>query len=305
MNRRRFRSSSVRRGSRRGLTLLELILAVGLGLLLVSGIYSAIELSARRTTAGKAELERLQIARAILRRMELDLRATMFDADSAVTDSGTVTDEASASSISTSDGTASDEASADTTSTTIGTGEDDDETWTGSLGIRGNATELWIDLSYIRRELEFTPEGTTLGSDLKTVAYFLTSAESPVETDPDAVIVRTDADGVGLARSMGDRSVLRTLNASSGDSILPGPTELLAPEVNALKFRYFDGLAWYEEWDSSTAGALPRAVEISLSFESAAAPTGVLGVNAVNASTKQVRLVVAIPVSEPVLEEEL
>lgn len=32
----------------------------------------------------------------------------------------------------------------------------------------------------------------------------------------------------------------------------------------AIEFRYFDGTAWQDEWDSRAAGALPRAVRIAL-----------------------------------------
>ena len=40
--------------------------------------------------------------------------------------------------------------------------------------------------------------------------------------------------------------------------------EILAPEVTALQFAYFDGVEWSMEWDSELRGGIPVAVEISL-----------------------------------------
>ena len=40
--------------------------------------------------------------------------------------------------------------------------------------------------------------------------------------------------------------------------------ELLATEVVALQFRYFDGLEWVAQWDSTTQEALPLAIELAL-----------------------------------------
>lgn len=285
--------------ARRGLSLLEMLLAIGLGLLLVSGIYAAITQSARQTAIGRIEMERLQVARAVFRKMELDLRAAMFAAETATSDSAGSVQEATSSSTSgesssSGGGTAGNAESA--TTTTIESEQEDE--WTGSLGIRGSASELWIDLSYIRRQIDFSMTATA-GSDLQTVAYFLSTANSSQGDSSGQAAV-----GEGLVRSRGDRSVLRTLNASSGDSILPGPMELLAPEIEQVGFRFFDGLTWYEEWDSSTIGALPRAVEISIGFRAPFDDTGYLGNAVVNAATKSFRMVVAIPASDPLAAEE-
>lgn len=294
--------------ARSGLSLLEMMLALGLSLLLMTGIYSALDTSARQATVGRAELQRLQLARALFRRIELDLRATMFDAESAVSDgssdSSTESDTSSSSSGSSSgtssssgSSSSSSSGSSDSSSETVTvSSEDSEDEWTGSLGIRGSSTELWIDLSHISRDLEFT--SLTPQSDMQTVAYFLTSSDSPLEQDPDAFLQIEDLDGVGLARSQGERSVLRTLNASSSGSVLPGPTRLLAPEVDLVQFRFFDGLAWYEEWDSSTIGSLPRAVEVTLGIDSAGGQ-----INS-TISPRIFRLVVAIPASDPLTDEE-
>lgn len=44
--------------------------------------------------------------------------------------------------------------------------------------------------------------------------------------------------------------------------------EVICRHVRALNFRYYDGLRWYEEWDSTEQlDALPMAVEVTLEME--------------------------------------
>ncbi|MCP4454420.1 MAG: hypothetical protein GY809_23435 [Planctomycetes bacterium] len=44
--------------------------------------------------------------------------------------------------------------------------------------------------------------------------------------------------------------------------------EVLCRNVRALNFRYYDGLRWYEDWDSTEQlDALPMAVEVTLEME--------------------------------------
>jgi type II secretory pathway component PulJ len=292
---------------RLGLTLLEVLLAASLGLILISAIYAALEQAWRLNVQGKVELQRNQIARAVLRQMELDIRAVMFASQAA----STVTADTSAETTSTTASTSSTGSAASSSSDTTSSGETEDE-WTGSLGIRGNNTELWIDLSHVSREMEFaaTSSNTTAvrNSDLQTVAYFLTGSavltSALADTDAGASpITVPDTDGIGLARSQGERSVLRTLNDTGSESVLPGPSQMLAPEIESILFRYFDGLTWYDEWDSSTSGALPRAIEITIGFEPPPNLTGYLLTPAMAPGTDSYRMVIAVPVSDPMPAE--
>lgn len=302
---------------RRGLTLLEVLLAVSLTLLLVSAIYSAVDQAWRLTEINRIEMERNQIARAVLRRIELDLRSAMFTAQAASstdsTSGSTSGGSTSGTDTTSSSSPGSSASSASTTTTTITVSSSSgSDAWTGSLGIRGTSTELWIDLSYVRRHLEFQDLLTTpQGSDLQTVAYFLSNSDLVAQALADSgasasPITLQDDDGVGLVRSQGERSVLRALTRSQslGETVVPGPLQMIAPEVQWLQFRYFDGLSWYDEWDSSTIGSLPRAVEVTIGFEPPPVRTGFLLSPAVNPATDSYRLVVAIPVSDPLLTED-
>jgi prepilin-type N-terminal cleavage/methylation domain-containing protein len=44
------------------------------------------------------------------------------------------------------------------------------------------------------------------------------------------------------------------------------PTDPQASNLGPLEFRYFDGRGWLGSWDSSTSRALPRAIEVLVTF---------------------------------------
>jgi type II secretory pathway pseudopilin PulG len=308
---------------RAGLTLIEMMLATVLGLTLLAGVYSALAQSYRFNTMGKREAERNQIARAVLRRIELDIRAAMFDAQAAANASSTETSSTSTTSTSTSSGSSSTDGSSGSSSDSTGGSTsstssssststsltDTEAAFTGSLGIRGTSTELWIDLSHVQRDLVFPDPTIIRGGDLQTVCWFLNGAGSALgasASTSDTGFVRVDLDGVGLSRSQGDRSVLRTLNSGdAADTVAPGPVQTVAPEINALQFQYFDGLTWYDEWDSSTITALPRAIKVTIGFDPPSGGDGPLMTSAVSASTSQYTLVVVVPASNPAPPEEI
>jgi hypothetical protein len=118
---------------------------------------------------------------------------------------------------------------------------------------------------------------------------------------------------MGLVRREVDRVVSNasTQTASSGTTDTAG--QLLAPEVSRLEFRYFDGSQWLTEWDSQQNGGLPLAVEITLGITVSAPGTSVagpasagatgsqaVGTNPVGTGETLYRLVVRLPVAEPI-----
>ncbi|MFN3485921.1 MAG: type II secretion system protein GspJ, partial [Planctomycetota bacterium] len=83
------------------------------------------------------------------------------------------------------------------------------------------------------------------GSDLEAVAYGVQEGAS------------------GRPRGL-VRERREALTAETVELGRPENQEEVAPEVVGLAFRYFDEGEWREEWDSASAGKLPRAVEATL-----------------------------------------
>ena len=63
---------------RGGFTLLEVLLAVGISMLAMAAVYAAMGIHLRFIEAGDNDVERAQLARAVLGRIAEDLRATVF-----------------------------------------------------------------------------------------------------------------------------------------------------------------------------------------------------------------------------------
>lgn len=312
----RERAGRVRRPGQRGFSLLEIVLSLSISVILLGAIGTAIDQSWRMSSQGQVEMQRQQVARAVLRIMERDLRSVMFVPPSEFAD----TDDSSSSPTTGSTGAASSGASSGTktsgsgtstggssstsgatttssTSTTIGGAQE--ALVLASRGIRGGPYSLEIDGARPQRELAFAlpvnaaiPSSRT--SDLRTVMYLLAA---PNQT--------ADPSGRGgLARKEGDRYAIESAESQGKNAAGNFSTTVLAPEIVAIEFRYFSGVTWLNSWDSVSMGRLPRAVEVQFRFAPAEMKrTALLNVG-VNRSTQTVRLVMHIPAADPVPEEE-
>jgi hypothetical protein len=166
-----------------------------------------------------------------------------------------------------------------------------------SRGVRGDQVSLEIDGARAQRELAFaTPVNGAMQpvrtSDLRTVTYML----SPPGQVPDPF------GRGGLARREGDRYAIETAELMGGSAAGGFSTQLLAPEIIAIQFRYFDGTMWQTMWDSQSAGSLPRAIEVQIGF----APPPPRRIpwlsDATSRSSQMIRLVMYLPAADPVPE---
>lgn len=271
--------------NRAAFSLLEVLLALTLAVLLLGAIFTAMDQSWRLTSGGRHEMERAQLARALVRRITSDVRSIAF-VPPLVVDSDEET----------------------TTGSTTSEAGMEEEVTTRSFGLRGDTFFVEMQISRPRRDLEFSTDAdgnitTNRTSDLRVVSYLLSG--SPASgTGAAASSSTTAALGSGLIRTEGDRLQSLQVEEQGGESTSLSTTQVLAPEVNLLQFRYFDGLAWYTTWDSEQAGRLPRAVEVTLGFAPAASTGPALNVSA-STSADQVRSVILLPIADPFPEEFL
>jgi type II secretory pathway component PulJ len=276
---------------RRAFTLLEVLLALTLAVLLLGAIFTAMEQSWKLTASGREEMERSQLARALLRRFAIDVRSIAY-VPPVVTDSDAA--ESGSASLASS-GSSSSSGSGSTDESTSPPADTEEEPSARSIGIRGTLQWVEMHISRPRRDLEFAADvdGNKVQSrtsDMRVVTYQL-AAPGP------------DSGSQGLIRTEGDRLASQLVEEKGGVSTSLSAQLPLAPEVEFVQFRYFDGLAWFETWDSEEAGRLPRAVEITLGFApSKTRPGPALSVS-VSGSVNQVRSVVLIPIADPLPEE--
>ncbi|MFH1269181.1 MAG: prepilin-type N-terminal cleavage/methylation domain-containing protein [Planctomycetota bacterium] len=285
----------------RGFTLIEVLLTLLLISLVLAALAMAVDFQLRVVERSRGHVEEAQLARVLLHRIADDLRgAVPYDllemeklvseaissAASAATE--TVASTAEASGSASSDGAAGPSGTED--STTAGDapedleGLDDMADTTSQAapdapqsvpGLYGESNWIQVDVSRLPRLDQFnyltsshssrsSQKGSTTVdrlSDVKTVTYY---AIEPEDGEPVYSADGTPSGG-GLVRRELDRAVAAWSSEQGGPEAMESDEAPIAPEVAAIEFRYSDGGEWVDSWDSDEAGALPMAVEITLS----------------------------------------
>jgi type II secretory pathway pseudopilin PulG len=296
--------SAVRVRQRSAFTLLELLLALSLTIMLLTAVYSALELHWRFSTLGQAEVERAQIARAVLTKMSADIRSTMF---SASTDAYTE------------DYDSDDDTDDDTEANSIPLDDPEDlyedmdpdvtdpaDAYAGSsVGVFGDAVSLVLHIRRPYRQVAGADEDVLnphSQSDQKSVSYFLAGGEGSLASMVAGQFqIKNDyEDGIdGLGRMSGDRFTL-ALADQQGDLVqLASQTKLIAEEINSLDFEYHDGTEWLKEWDSDLQERVPNAIGVTIGFREPNHPEGSILYHQPSESTDTYRIVVPMVVSQP------
>lgn len=272
---------------RSGFTLVELVLALGLMTILLAALYGTLDLYQRLTTAGRSDVERAQLARAVLQRIRVDLQSVVFRA----AETSTATE-------------GQQEGETDPEADPAITGE------LASLGLVGGPQDLLVYVSRPGRVWTAQPAfpsetGAVPQSDLRAVSWFLAVANGQglagavgnLATGGSTLISR-ESGAQGLARLESPPGMVEQADAANNAAEFAEMSELLAPEVRYLQFNYFDGTTWSTSWDSQLLGSLPSAVEIVIGFSPAEseqlddASRGMLGAEPIG---EVYRLVVALP----------
>ncbi len=297
-----------RRGSRRtGITLLELLLALGLTAVVMTIIGMAIHVYLRMLDTHRADVEQSQVARAVLQHIAADIRDAVWYEP---LDTSSITDLAADAASSVLPGNPSSAGGAnDAGDSTADAGESDraaaplaasrqlgnladagsEAGLTGQTldiqntlapasvpGVYGNESELQVDCSRLPRvdqyaSMSVTPDQSgapSVPSDVKTVAYFLrTEGAVSGAGTSSAGAFGSDSTATGLVRRELDRAAAADSGQNGDLDASANPGQLLAPEVTYLEFRYFDGSGWYSQWDSQEMGGLPAAIEITIGID--------------------------------------
>jgi len=315
---------------RAGFSLLEILVALALSVILLGAIYAALDLFWRYSTTGQEEIERAQLARAILRTIEMDLRSVVYKSATEGSSSGGGASGSAGTAMGGSTGGGSTGGGATGGGATGGgatgggaTGGGSQQSSTSGLqssgssqggaagssgstgsigssvttaaqpaGLVGDASTLLITVSSPSRRFDYAPIGTGGGartSDLLSVSYQM----APLQT--------ASAASAGLARMEGDRLLLSQADTQGNEQLLAANTKILASEVTALRFAFFDGYSWRATWDSSQLSGLPMAVEVEI--EVTTPPRGSrpgAPAAARQSKSQSFRLVVAIPLAKAI-----
>ncbi len=278
------------RQRRTAMTLLEMLLTMALLGVTIGFMGLCIHFYLRTVDARRGDVEQAQLARAILRLMANDIRATILDEP---IDLSSVEELASVYDLESMDLEDLPEEfgdiDLDQVESSATEGISDTVATPSVPGLYGNQYELRVDVSHLPRPDEYSlklPSAADapadIPSEIKSVAYYLVTNDalggstSPLSRSGGAgsVVPASAAgmSGAGQSRGLVRRTLSRAASewASENGNLdtLRRNTQVLAPEVVRFELRYFDGTEWLLEWDTSEEGGLPVAVEIGIWIQS-------------------------------------
>ncbi|HEV8069260.1 MAG TPA: hypothetical protein VGP76_16085 [Planctomycetaceae bacterium] len=271
--------------ARRAFTLLEVLLAVGLSLLLVLAIAMAIDLYRRMTTAAQDDLSEMRLVRAVFNKFEVDIRSVV--PPQPIASATAATGSPGSTPGSNSGGSGASSSSSQSTGSSGG-GDPLQYVYSRSVfGLYGDGDSLVLDTLTPHR-LPLSAQQQTgaqaassqssdsssnlagVHGDMKVVGYFVlgegTSPILPTSAGSGQLTPEGKVMSSGLARLEGERTAIGYAMETSSTSSLSA--RIIAPEVQSIAFRYFDGSNWVASWSGATAQALPQAVEIVITVGS-------------------------------------
>lgn len=286
----------IQQKQRRAFSLIEVLIALSLTVLLLSAVYAAVGLHLRFQTAGRAQVKKNQLLRALIRKMDEDFGSIVMSIDQAEEED----EETSVENTEEYD---------DVSDTSLTVGGLESEGTPITFGIVGTSEFVHLCVSRPLRELTYDSlysdlPATGRSNDLLTVTYGLAPVDVTLlfdptrpkydPRDPNAFVDRPDT---GFGRREID------LYAFDAATDVLSESNLLAPEITSLSFSYFDGTAWLESWDSRTLSALPRAVRVKFGFWSPSPKKkGLPSLGVDQGIIREVEHVFNIPVSVPIIE---
>lgn len=307
--------------SRSAYTLLELILALGISVLVVVAIASSIYTCVSNLTEYQKEIEQRQVARNVISMITSDLRAALQYKPADVTGlqdlavsqamvagitGGGVDEETIANEAGENGG--SDTSQADTGSEEEAMDPEDCVSCRPTM--IGTERVLMIDISRLPRIDEYNPmvamrKDPQLPSDVKGVTYFI-AKPSGTNTRSNASMYDDEYEALGgLYRRQIDRAVASYSGETDAVSAVDNFTELIAPEIVEIAYRYFDGSDWTSVWDSVEQDGFPTAIEVAVVVDPQRIGQGAdysypgYDANTMLRFTK----VIHLPIAEPAMEE--
>lgn len=279
-----------------GFTLLEVLLTAILSATLLAGLWTLFGTYLRLFESGQARVERSQLIRALTRQISDDLHGVV------ITGSGAVKGSANArSAIGDVAGVPATPAESTASSFAPNDALNEERDNVPKFSLVGTQHMLRLDVLQSSTPLDFVEapksslnaprklEPKAIG--LKTILYSFEPPREVAESDrePPPGFVRrektweqmsADASTTGAAsnssltaqESAMSRGFAVLTPADVQDAAQFDDAVIWTPEVDAFRFRYFDGREWLNEWDSREQGKFPVAVQVAMRLEPIEAP---------------------------------
>lgn len=278
---------------RRGFTILEIVLTLSMAVVLMSLVGATMQFYASNMNVRDMDIRRVQLAASVMQMIADDLRATIYteEFDSTVLE-GFLAGAAGQAVAGAIDPAVSATLGLDAIDTSLLSEPASSETLdlissTLTLkrpGIIGNQFEMQFDISRLPRLEQWqqtigdsTVEVADIPSDMKTVTYYVQppgavgGVSDPLQGYLPQQSETAGAVPGGLVRRELDRAANKWAVESGGIAGLLATGDLIATEVIAIEFSYFDGTIWQMFWNSDDMQSLPVAIQVKITIGDPAA----------------------------------
>lgn len=283
-----------RKAPRSAFTLIEFLISVAICMILMAGLYFAVDIQTRSTKLGRSIVEEAMLARSVLDLVATDIEtavtinqpfrfrkgtlvygassssttgtgASSSDSGTSSSGNGTTSGSSGAGSTSGSTGTSGSGSGSSTGSSSSGSGSGGSEEGTSIYGpalippgVVGYPENLTL---YIRKDLRQDEQDGMPSSGFQRITYgMIPNEESETDTGLGRWVVKIALSQQGL----------------DPDATPPEDQfELVAPEVKAIRFNYTSGDGnWVDQWDGRSTGTdevtpqgPPRAIRIEVDIQ--------------------------------------
>jgi type II secretory pathway pseudopilin PulG len=261
------------RTRRSAFTLLEIVLALGISVVLLSALYWALNTFVHHAQTGRDVVDQASHARFLLARIANDISGHLGPVNPEVFKKQASSQQGQPSAQPAEASSSSTQPEPESTSTSSA------PTGYCNLGVQGEPGRLVLTVSRVPREvLQRNAEGAPAGvSDLRRITYWLSGG-------PDNIL--------GLAR----QEITRV--TADDEPIPPGIADeaahVIADQVVGLTFEYWDGSAWVEIWDGSNPDN-PTCPPVAIAINLTLARVEMRGGESVRGAETTYRQVVFIP----------
>jgi len=258
---------------RAAFTLLEMVLSLSIGIVLMVGLYFALDINLTATHEGRGQVDQAEVSRYILKTVQTDIKHCLR-----MGEPYPVPTPANANA----------NAAATTTTTTTPTPALMDF----NMGVQGDNTILHLYISKVAKSSTNYQPGAGLAqaaatdgsqdSDLRRVTYWLVGSSGNGGLGRQEVQLVTSEDA---------------LNDLPPDVVDPEKM-IIADQVIAVFFQYFDGANWQDSWDGTLPGpdmVTPIGPPRSIAVEVYVARKGATDVHIDDPSVRRYRHEIAVP----------
>lgn len=225
---------------RAGFTLLEMILALSIGSTLLLGLYATMDYHVRATQAGRELVQEATLVRSIFARIGADMTGNLSPLDPRSAPDNSILPTASDTSTTTTNSstTTTDGSTTSSSSTSSADTSSSDSTTTTStqqipVSFHGEQGRIIFTAGRFQRGFTQSANSKIGVCDLRRIAYWVVEGEGLYRQD--------------LNRITGDDN--RIIGDDMFASLQTLPQYLVASEVTAMSFEYYDGTTWQPSWD--------------------------------------------------------